>query len=105
MRERKGERLANSLKVFYLLGSKDVYYVQSERSNELNIFRKYQPSVFEWCSCPDNSYRNIRCGHIWSIEYAIRRNILQEIKHLPENIQRIPQKITAQDWRSDQYDF
>ncbi len=107
MRERKGEHLSKSRNVFYLLGSNYVYYVQSERSDNTYYFVKYMCGVNEdWCSCLDSSMRKIKCKHIWSIEYSIRRSTLQEIEHLPTNAQRYPQKITvSKDWRNDSYDF
>lgn len=106
MRERKGESLSLSRNVFNLLGSKDVYYVQSERSENIYYYVKYNPDVFEYCSCSDNSIRGVKCKHIWSIEYSIRRNMLKPIEHLPENAQRYPQKIIAKNIGDDsEYDF
>jgi len=53
-REGKGRVLAISRNVYRLLTS-DVYYVQSERSNEIYYYVKCNLDVFEWCSCLDNS--------------------------------------------------
>ena len=53
-REGKSRVLAISRNVYRLLTS-DVYYVQSERSNEIYYYVKYNLDVFEWCSCLDNS--------------------------------------------------
>ena len=104
-REASGQTLALTRNVFYLLGSKNVYYVQSERSNEVYYYIKYNPDVFEYCSCSDNSIRGVKCKHIWSIEYSIRRNTLKLTEHLPEKAQRYPTIVTGKDWRSDEYDF
>jgi hypothetical protein len=105
MRERKGAALVLTRNVFYLENSKHVYYVQSERSNNIYYFVKYNPDVFEYCSCLDNSIRGIKCKHIWSIEKSICRNTLKQIEHLPENAIRYPQKITAKSYRDDDYEF
>jgi|SRR5215208_568962 len=53
-REGKGMDLATSRDIYRLLNS-DVYYVQSERSDDIYYYVKYNLSVFEYCSCPDNS--------------------------------------------------
>ena len=110
-REGKGRVLAISRNVFYLLDSKDVYYVQSEHSDNIYYFCKFKPDVFEWCSCPDNSIRGQKCKHQFAIEYAIKKGTLRDIDKLPENAQRYPQVITTKDYREqreedeDQYDF
>ena len=79
-----------------------IVYLKTQRRY---YFIRYESS-FEYCSCFDNSYRHIRCKHLYAVEYAIRKNTLQEIEHLPEKAQRYPQKITAKDWRVlDEYDF
>jgi predicted nucleic acid-binding Zn finger protein len=108
-REGHGRNIALTKNVFYLSGSKHVYYVQSEHSNERYYYVKFIPSVFEYCSCPDNSIRGQKCKHQFAIEYAIRKNTLKEIEHLPENTIRYPQVITAKDYREqrmeDEYSF
>jgi hypothetical protein len=105
-REGHDLNIALTRKVLYLLGSKDTYYVQSERSNNIYYFLKFKPDVFEWCSCPDNSMRHVKCKHLFSIEFAIRKNTLKEIEHLPENAQRYPQVITAKSsYEEDDYSF
>jgi hypothetical protein len=93
------------------LGSKDVYYIQSEHSDNIYYFCKFKPDVFEWCSCPDNNIRGQKCKHQFAIEYAIKKGTLRDIDKLPENPQRYPQVITTKDYREqreeeeDQYDF
>ena len=49
---------------------------------------KYQPSVFEWCSCRDNSSRGMKCKHIWSIEFAIRFGTLKDTDKLLADAKR-----------------
>jgi predicted nucleic acid-binding Zn finger protein len=63
----------------------DVFYVESESSNDTYYFVKYKPDLLEWCSCPDNSMRGgqMRCKHIWSIEFAIRMGTLRDTDKLP----------------------
>jgi predicted nucleic acid-binding Zn finger protein len=103
-REGHGLNIALTRNIFYLLGSKDIYYVQSERSDNIYYFVKYNPDVFEYCSCLDNSMRGIKCKHIWGLEHAIRKGTLKEIEHLPENAQRYPTVVTKS-YRDDDYDF
>jgi hypothetical protein len=104
-REASGRTLALTRNVFYLLGSKNVYYVQSEHSNEIYYYVKYNPDVFEYCSCPDNSIRGIKCKHQFAIEHSIRKNTIKEIEHLPEKAQRYPTVVTAESYRDEEYDF
>jgi predicted nucleic acid-binding Zn finger protein len=84
-REGHGRNIALTRSV-YRLQNTDTFYVESENSNNTYYFVRYNPSVFEWCSCLDNSTRGgIKCKHTWGIEYAIRKNTLKEIEHLPKN--------------------
>ena len=53
-RECKGRALAISRRN-YRLHNSDVYYVESESSNDTYYFVKFKPDVLYWCSCPDNS--------------------------------------------------
>ena len=46
-REGHGRNIALTRIVYRLLTS-DVYYIQSERSDDIYYFVKYNPSVFEW---------------------------------------------------------
>ena len=78
----KGRSIAQSRKV-YRLQNTDVFYVESESSDNSYYFVKFKPDVVEWCSCIDNSTRGIRCKHIWSIEFAIRFGTLKDIDRLP----------------------
>jgi len=83
-RECKGRSLALTKNVYRLVNT-DVFYVESESSNNTYYFVKFKPDVLEWCSCPDNSMRGvqIRCKHIWSIEFAIRMGTLRDTDRLP----------------------
>ena len=103
-REGHGHNIALTKKVYRLTNS-DTFYCESEKVKDQYYFIRYESS-FEYCSCFDNSYRHIRCKHLYAVEYAIRKNTLQEIEHLPENTQRYPQKITSKSsFEEEEYSF
>lgn len=84
-RECKGRALALTRNVYRLLNS-DIFYVESESSNDIYYFVKFKPDVIEYCTCPDNSLRRggqMKCKHLHSIEYAIRMGTLKDIDILP----------------------
>jgi hypothetical protein len=72
---------------------------------------RFNPSVFEWCNCPDNSIRGLKCKHQFAIEYAIRLGTLKDIEKLPKEAKRYPTATeaavveTAKSYRDDNYDF
>jgi hypothetical protein len=86
MREMKGRHLATSRRVYRLKNS-DTFYVESESTNDLYYFVRYEPS-FQWCSCLDNSTRHIKCKHIFGIEFAIMKGTLKEVERLPKEAKR-----------------
>jgi hypothetical protein len=88
-REGKGRVLALSRNVLRILNS-DVYYVESESSDNIYYFVKFKPDVFEWCSCKDNSTRHLKCKHIFAIEFAIKWGTLIDIDKLPKEAKRYP---------------
>jgi predicted nucleic acid-binding Zn finger protein len=108
-REVKGAALSQTRNVFYMSGAKDVYYVQSERSEDIYYYVKYNPDVIEYCSCPDNSIKLEKCKHIWSIEKSIVKGTLKEIDKLPVNAKQFANKIPvvqqSKSWRDSEYDF
>jgi hypothetical protein len=109
-RESHGRNIALTRNVFYMSGAKDVYYVQSEQSNDIYYLVKYNPDVLEYCTYPDNSIRLEKCKHIWSIEKSIVKGTLKEIDKLPINAKTFQNKIPvvaqqAKSWRDDSYDF
>jgi predicted nucleic acid-binding Zn finger protein len=73
----KGRVIAQSLKVYRFVNI-DVFYVESESSDNVYYFVKYKPDVLEYCSCPDNSMRGMKCKHLHSIEFAIRMKTPKE---------------------------
>ena len=83
----KGRVLAFSRRI-YRLQNTDVYYVESETSDNIYYFVKFKPDVFEWCSCLDNSTRHVKCKHLFEIEFAIRMGILKDIDKLPTEAKR-----------------
>lgn len=105
-RESKGRVLAISRQVYRLLNS-DVYYVESESSDNIYYYVKYNPSVLEWCSCLDNSTRHLKCKHIHAIEFSIRFGTLKDIDRLPAESKRYGSGVITQtkSYREDNYDF
>lgn len=101
LREVKGSRLATSRRI-YRLENSDTFYVESESTNDLYYFIRYEPS-FTWCSCLDNSTRHIKCKHIFAVEYSIRKNTLQVIDRLPKEAKR--DNMVPESYRDDDYDF
>jgi hypothetical protein len=102
----KGRLIAQSRKV-YRLRNTDVFYVESENSNDIFYYTKYNPDVIEYCSCLDSSTRQIKCKHLWSIEFAIRMGTLKNIDRLPADAKRNPNvaKIGARSYTQDDYSF
>ena len=86
-REGKGRVLAISRRI-YRLQKTDIFYVESESSDNTYYFVKFKPDLIEWCSCRDNSTRGLKCKHLWSIEFAIRFDTLKEIDKLPADVKR-----------------
>jgi hypothetical protein len=107
-RSGKGRAMALSRRVYRLLNT-DVYYVKSESSDNTYYFVKFKTDVLEWCSCPDNSIRGMKCKHLHSIEFAIRLGTLKDTDKLPADTKRYPQSITITElpksYRDDDYDF
>ena len=84
-RECKGRRLAISRNVFRIEKT-DSFYCQSENKMNVYYFIRYAPETLIWCSCPDSSIRQMKCKHIWSIEYAIRLATVKDVDKLPAEI-------------------
>ena len=110
-REGEGRVLATS-NMIYRIQNTDTYYVQSKRSENIYYFVRYNFGVLEWCSCPDNSIRGIKCKHQFAIEYAIRLGTLKDIDKLPKEAERFTNQqieeleaVSYHSYRDDQYDF
>ena len=87
-RSGKGRCIALSRRIFRLMQTEDVFYVESESTDNVYYYVKFKPDVIEWCSCRDNSTRGLKCKHLWSIEFAIRFDTLKEIDKLPADVKR-----------------
>jgi hypothetical protein len=77
----KGRAVALSRRI-YRLQNTDMFYVESETSDDHYYFVKFKPDVFleSWyCSCKDNSIRELKCKHIFGIEFAIQWGIIKDI--------------------------
>jgi predicted nucleic acid-binding Zn finger protein len=106
-REGKGQILAISRNV-YRLQNTDTFYVESESSDNIYYFVRYNFSGLKWCSCPDNSTRGIKCKHQFAIEYAIRLGTLKDIEKLPAEVKRYGSTTTtttSKSYRDDDYEF
>jgi predicted nucleic acid-binding Zn finger protein len=111
-RECKGRSLALTKKVYRLVNT-DVFYVESESSNDTYYFCKIKFDVLEWCSCSDNSTRvgPMRCKHIWACEFAIRTGTLRNTDRLQKEVK--VKKVTAttvpvvsiRSYKEDDYSF
>ena len=95
-REGKGRSLATSRRV-YRIQKSDTFYVESENSDNIYYFVRFNPSVFEWCSCPDNSMRSVKCKHIFCIEYALRLETVKHVDKLPIEVKREVTKAYTED--------
>jgi hypothetical protein len=111
-RKGKGRVLAISRRI-YRLQNTDVFYVESESSDNTYYFVKFKPDVVEWCSCCDNSMRGLKCKHIWSIEFAIRLRIIKDTDILPTEakvkevvvITTTPATKPTKSYKDDDYSF
>ena len=82
-REGKGRSIALSRRIYRLLQT-DVFYVESESTDNVYYFVKFKPDVFGWCNCKDYSTRHtIKCKHLFAIEFAIKWGTLQDIDTIP----------------------
>ena len=93
-RECKGRRLAITRRIYRLLQT-DVFYVESESTDNVYYYVKFKPDVIEWCTCPDNSLRGsqMKCKHLHAIEFAIRLGTLKDTDRLPTEAK--VRKVTA----------
>lgn len=81
----KGRSIAQSRRIYRLLQT-DVFYVESESTDNVYYYVKFKPDVIEWCTCLDNSMRTggqMRCKHLHAIEFAIRLGTLKDTDRLP----------------------
>ena len=55
-RMEKGRSIAQSRRIYRLMQT-DVFYVESESTDNIYYFVKFKPDLIEYCTCPDNSLR------------------------------------------------
>jgi hypothetical protein len=106
-RSGKGLTVALSRRVYRMLNS-DTFYVESESTDNLYYFVRYNFSGLQWCSCPDNSNRGLKCKHQFAIEFAIMKGTLKDIDKLPTEAKRYGSTVSsveAKSYRDDDYDF
>jgi predicted nucleic acid-binding Zn finger protein len=92
----KGRVIALSRRIYRLMQT-DVFYVESEWTDNLYYFVKFKPDVIEWCSCPDNSMRGMKCKHLFGVEYATRLATVKDVDKLPEQVKREVTKSYTED--------
>jgi len=73
-RERRGKQIVN-MKGQVKRISEEAYKVKSQNGN--GIYEVLKTESGWMCSCPDHTYRNVKCKHIWAVELstAIRREV------------------------------
>jgi predicted nucleic acid-binding Zn finger protein len=112
-RECKGRSLALTRNVYRLVNT-DIFYVESESSNNTYYFVKFKPDVIEFCSCMDNTTRRgLTCKHIHAIVFAIKLGTLKDTEKLPKEAKRkhvvVAEATTAaiaeSSYRDDNYSF
>ena len=105
-RECKGRRLALTRRIYRLLQT-DVFYVESESTDNTYYFVKFKPDVVEYCSCPDNSMRGgqMKCKHLYAVTYSIRLGTLKDTDRLPKEAKRDNSPIEKKSAWNDNYGF
>ena len=106
----KGSSIAQSRRIYRLMQT-DVFYVESESTDNIYYFVKFKPDLIEYCTCPDNSLRGgqMKCKHLHSIEFAIRMGTLRDIDRLPteakvKKVNPRPAAVTKS-YKDDDYSF
>jgi hypothetical protein len=95
-RESKGRALAISRDIFRIEKT-DSFYCQSENKNNVYYFIRYSPDVLVWCSCLYNSMRQMKCKHLFGVEYAIRLATVKDVDKLPDQVKREVTKSFTED--------
>ena len=77
----KGRALALSRRIYRLQNTNNMYYVESETSDDQYYLCKFKPEVLDsQCSCKDNSTRRgLKCKHLFALEFAIKWGIIKDI--------------------------
>ena len=105
-REVRGETLATT-RVIYRIQNSDTYYVQSQskRSDNIFYFVRFNPSVLEYCSCPDNSYRGNTCKHIFGVIAGIKKGTVIDVDKLPKELKRDNSMVSKSSFTEAEYSF
>jgi hypothetical protein len=113
-RSGKGRVIALSRRIYRLMQT-EVFYVESESTDNVCYFVKFKPDVIEWCSCMDNSTRGgLKCKHQFAIEFAIRMGTLKDTDKLPADAKRdtssilvsnLEQITATKSYTQDEYSF
>ena len=115
-REGKGRVLAIS-RMVYRLQNTDIFYVESETSDDQYYICKFKPEVLDswYCSCKDNSTRHLKCKHLFAIEFAIKWGTIKEIGNPLTDVKgdtviikattTTKPMITSLSYRDDEYTF
>src|SRR5215207_5729671 len=112
-RMEKGRRMTQSRRIYRLMQT-DVFYVESESTDNVYYYVKFKPDVIEWCTCPDNSLRTgsqMKCKHLHAIEFAIRLGTLKDTDRLPTEAKvrkaaaATVAAVTPKSYRDDDYSF
>ena len=91
-----------------MIQNSDVIYCESESSDNIYYYVKYNPSLFEWCSCKDfESNRAKICKHLFACEFAIRFGTLKDIDKLPAEAKRYGaiKAAAIKSYEEDEYSF
>jgi hypothetical protein len=106
----KGRSIAQSRRIYRFMQTEDVFYVESESTDNVYYYVKFKPEIIEWFSCLDNSTRGMKCKHIFAIEFAFRMWTLKDIDRLPGDAKKrdnVANGITQDDrsYEEDDYSF
>jgi len=117
-RSGKGRCIALSRRMYRLMQTEDVFYVESDSTDNVYYFVKFKPDVIEWCTCPDNSMRGgggqMKCKHLYAIEFAIRLGTLRDTDRLPTEakVRKVaaaatitPTAVAKSSYKDDDYSF
>ena len=81
-REERGKMIADKPNQIQRLGER-FYKVTSQSSERMyDVIKARMNKTIGWvCSCPDHTYRQVKCKHIWAVEFssALREKVKQSV--------------------------
>ena len=109
----KGRCIALSHRIYRLIQTEDVFYAESESTDNVYYYVKFKPDVVEYCTFPDKSLRGgqMKCKHLHAIEFAIRMGNLRDPARLPTEtkvkkvVTTAATKPLAKSYTEDNYSF